>query len=328
MSITANTHLAICIPAHNEAQNLLLLLPEIDHVVAGLGLRRVSVFVFDDGSRDGTVGLVGKLPMKNAEAIIIRSSVRVGKASGLKHCIDSALELEADALVMMDADGQDDPLYLADLLAELKSGADVVNGRRTNRAHGLGKRLSSRAFNGAVRLISGEKLWDINSGLKAFSRRGAQALTPYFYGELHRVILVVATWLGLQVAEVPVVNRPRVSGRTKYGPARGWRGLFDLVTIQFLRRYHSRPGHLFSGVGSSLLGVGIALALLGGLSAYQAGGYSVLLWAGVTTGGFGLMLISFGFISELMLFLSKNPVTSVVTTFSAGQGPTKVETAP
>lgn len=313
-------HLAVCIPAHDEADSLRSLLPELDGALGALGLRRVSVYVFDDGSRDATADVLKSTLFSNAEVFSIQSRVRVGKAFGLQHCISAALKQGADVFVMMDADGQDDPAYIFDLLRELKSGLDVVNGRRVNRAHPFGKRFSSRAFNAAVRLLAREKIWDINSGLKGFSRRGAESLAPYFYGELHRVIIVIALWLGLSVGEIPVANRPRSAGHSKYGMARGWRGVFDLLTIQFLQRYHSKPGHFFSGVGFSFVVLG-ALFLVPSLASAGSGGlFDFSKWGGIVIVGCGLVFLSFGFLAELMLFLFKNPMTSVVTITSLRSG--------
>lgn len=323
MPNSAIRHLAICLPARDEADSLRTLLPELDGAVVNLGVKRVSVFVFDDGSRDGTADVVRSTRLSNAEVFLIHSLVRVGKASGLQHCVAAALEEGADAVVMMDADGQDDPAYILDLLTQLKSGLDLVNGRRTNRAHGVGKKISSRAFNATVRRISGERIWDVNSGLKGFSRRGAENLLPYLYGELHRVLVIIAVWLGLSVGEIPVTNRPRFAGKTKYGVARGWRGLFDLATIQFLRRYHSRPGHFFSGIGVFMVLLGAVFFALGLASAASGGFFGVLVWGGISLSGFGFMFVSFGFLSELMLFLSKDPVTSVTTVTRVGVGPSK-----
>jgi glycosyltransferase involved in cell wall biosynthesis len=306
-------HLAICLPAHCEAESLVSLLPELDASLGNLGVKRVTVFVFDDGSQDGTVEVVRSARMRHAEIFLIQSLVRVGKASGLHDCFTEALASGADAVVMMDADGQDDPAFIRSLLTQLKAGIDVVNGRRTNRAHGIGKRLSSRAFNAAVRLVSRKKVWDVNSGFKGFSRRGAEALIPYLYGELHRVVIVIALRLGLSVGEVPVLNRPRFAGTTKYGLARGWRGLLDLVTIRFLLRYRNRPGHFFSGVGLVLVALGALLSGLGFASSVTGGLFGFLVWGGVTLGGFGWMFVCFAFVSELMLFLSKAPVGSVTT---------------
>ena len=163
--------------------------------------------------------------------------------------------------------------------------------------------------------MSGLRLWDINSGYKAFSRSAAYALRPYFYGELHRVILVIAVWVGLAVGDVKVVNRPRRSGKSHYGFARGWRGLLDLVTIQFLRRYHARPGHFFSGIGSLLLIFATSVFF-----AYLASGQGMVtwfehpIWPGLTFGSLALggIFISLGFLAELIVFSSKGPSTSVL----------------
>ena len=128
-------------------------------------------------------------------------------------------------------------------------------------------------------------------------------------------MLVIAVWLGLEVGEVRVDNRQRISGASKYGLARGWRGLFDLVTVQFLRKYHGRPGHFFSGVGSFFVLTGVVLFLVGIVN-LAAGGddffFDVLPWAGIMGIIFGAMFISFGFLSELTLFLSKNASTVVI----------------
>lgn len=318
-------HLAVCLPAYNERHNLETLIPEIDSVLDRVSARRTTVYVFDDGSDDGTSEAVRSLWMENAQLVVIQSTVRVGKSAGLQHCLAQALGADADALIMMDADGQDDPVHFSAILDGIVAGADVVNGRRINRAHSAGKKLSSRAFNSTVRTITGEKLWDINSGFKGFSRRGAETLAPHFYGELHRVILVVASVVGLQVADVPVVNRARTSGRTKYGIARGWRGIFDLLTIQFLRRYHSRPGHFFSGVGTAMVLCAVPAVVYGSFFDSHASADSPFIWAGLAVGGFGLILMSFGFLAELMLFVSKNPITSVVTTVGSVQRGTRVD---
>ena len=308
-------NVTVCIPARNEWENLGELLGEIDAALHHHLVGDAYVVIFDDGSEDGTFENLRHMAFSRFELRVLHSLVSGGKSQALHHAIAEALELDSDVVVMMDGDGQDDPSRLPDFIETLANGHDVVNGRRTNREHSLGKKISSKAFNGTVRLVTGMRLWDVNSGFKAFSRSAALALLPYFYGELHRVILVIAVWVGLRVGEVKVVNRPRRNGVTKYGVARGWRGILDLLTIQFLRRYHARPGHFFSGVGTMLLVLGSSVFF-----AHLFSGRSIEPWlsdpfaSGMTLGSIalGAMFISIGFLAELMVFLSKSPSTAAL----------------
>lgn len=308
-------HLAICLPAHNEREALSHLLPEIVAELALDDFASVTIFVFDDGSGDGTAAYISDLSLPGVGITLLRSLVRVGKSQALNQLLGVALEGGAARLVVMDADGQDDPRFLSDMIDGLEAGGEIVNGRRTNRAHSVVKRLSSKAFNGVARAVTGLSFWDINSGYKAYTREAAQIVQPYLYGEMHRVVLIVAQWLGLRVQDVPVVNRPRSHGKTKYGIARGWRGIFDLITIQFLRRYHSRPGHFFSGVGVVLSVVGIVLIAAGFAS--PSTGASVAVVPGI--GALGALIVMLGtgslvggIVMEFMLFLSKNPSRSML----------------
>lgn len=321
MAVSRARKVAVCLPALNELPSLLILIPEIDEVVRRELLGEVSVYLFDDGSTDGTYEELVSRAYPGISLVVLRSSVRLGKAVALSHLFRKALKEKSNFLVMMDADCQDDPQYIPEILELLEAGADVVNARRSNRAHHGAKRLSSRLFNGFVRTITGVKLWDINSGFKGFSRRGAKVLMPYFYGELHRSILIIAAWVGLAIDEVKVVNRPRSHGESKYGFARSWRGLFDLVTVQFLRRYHNRPGHFFSGVGALLILIGLAFLVPGlivGAGGSLDGWLAYLPWAGLSSIAFGVITIGLGFLAELMLFLSKRPVTTVIRTNKLG----------
>ena len=312
---SAMMNVAICLPARNERENVELLLAEINKSLSHRAVEHTTVVVFDDGSDDSTFAHLRTLSFENFDLQVLRSMVPVGKAVALRHAFDESLRHDADAIIMMDADFQDDPRFISDILDELLAGADVVNGRRVNRQHSGIKRLSSKAFNGVVRWSSGLKFLDINSGYKGFSRVAVQSLSPYLYGELHRVLLVIAVWLGLTVGEVRVTNRARRFGTSKYGFARAWRGLFDMWTIQFLMRYHASPGHFFSGIGSTLVVSGVVTLLVSWLSPlalqpFVTNGTALAVSIGALL--FGAVFISFGFLAELVLFLSKNAPTSVI----------------
>lgn len=317
MVVLAERKVAVCLPALNELPNLEALLPEIADVAREELQRPVTVYVFDDGSTDGTFESLRTQDFPGVTVIAVRSSINLGKASAIHHLLAKAVEDKAEFILMMDADGQDDPKYIFDMVDVLASGADVVNGRRVNRAHSRSKRFSSRLFNATVRTLTGLKVLDINSGFKGFSREAAKILLPYFYGELHRAILIIALWIGLIIDEVKITNRPRLFGKSKYGFARGWRGLADLVTIQFLRKYSSSPGHFFSGIGMSFIAFGTVLLGLGiwiSVTGVPESLWAYTPWAGLSSIAFGFVFISLGFIAELVLFLSKGPISAVVQT--------------
>jgi hypothetical protein len=83
------------------------------------------------------------------------------------------------------------------------------------------------------------------------------------YGELHRFIPAIASWMGVIIAEIPVNHRPRKFGRSKYGISRTIRVLLDLITVKFLLTYSTRPIHVFGlwGILSGLVGFGLACFL-------------------------------------------------------------------
>ena len=118
-----------------------------------------------------------------------------------------------------DADLQNDPRDIARLLAKLDEGYDIVSGWRTERKEPfLSRRLPSimanRMISGATQVV----LHDYGCSLKAY--RSEVAKNVRLYGELHRFIPALASWMGVRVAEVPVNDRKRRFGKSKYGIGR------------------------------------------------------------------------------------------------------------
>ena len=174
----------------------------------------------------------------------VRLRRNAGKAAALSIGFDLA---KNDIFVMMDADGQDEPREIPALVAKLDEGFDLVTGRRATRQDRFLKRHTSQLYNATTSWVSGVPGRDFNSGLKVLRREVAESVD--IYGELHRYLPVLAAWSGFSVTEVEVEHHPRLHGKTKYGIARFWRGLFDLGTVKFITSYNRRPFHLFGGVG-------------------------------------------------------------------------------
>ncbi|MBO9627362.1 MAG: glycosyltransferase family 2 protein [Microbacterium sp.] len=294
----------IVVPALNEAENLVEVVPAMLRQ-----LRRYdegsAVVVVDDGSRDGTQKVLADLAAEHGDLVrSIRHRANEGKAVALRDGFAAALDGGADVVVMMDADGQDDPVELPRLLERLDAGADLVTGARSaGRRDRFVKRTTSRTYNAVTRWLSGTPGTDFNSGFKVMRTDVAADLLPYLYGELHRYITPIAHWRGFVTGEVQVVHHPRLHGKTKYGASRFWRGFVDLMTIRFLMRYSNRPSHLFTGLGvlGMVIGVGILVYLLiDWLLGHQIG-ERPLLTLGVLIFLAGLQVTIFGALAELVV---------------------------
>lgn len=299
----------VIVPALNEAENLPIVIPAIVSELALLSYAgqpiRSRVLIVDDGSTDKTAAVAADLADRHPEVALLSLGRNLGKATALKHGFDNAVEAGADVVVMMDADGQDDPTELPLLIARLDDGADLVTGARNHgRNDRFIKRTTSKLYNGATAALSGVPGKDFNSGFKVMRVEVAREAAPMMYGELHRYLTVIAHWLGFRTAEVKVQHHPRLHGSSKYGIARFWRGFVDLLTVRFLMSYESRPSHLFSGIGLASMAAG-GLAL-GYLLVQKLGGEAIggrpLLIAGVVLALGGLQLVLFGLLAELQVY--------------------------
>jgi glycosyltransferase involved in cell wall biosynthesis len=302
--------IAVVVPALDEADNLAVLIPRIASV---LDQHRWEwrVLVVDDGSTDDTVAVMGRLLAEDPRIEVLRHRRNLGKAAALSHGFTHVLECGADLIVMMDADGQDDPVELPRLREGLGS-ADLVTGARRKRQDRFIKRNTSKLYNWTTGRLSGAPGRDFNSGYKMMTADVVRDVTPMLYGEMHRYLTVIAHQAGYRVAEVEVTHHPRMSGESKYGLARFWRGFSDLMTVRFLMSYENRPSHLFGGIGalSFVAGLVILLYMIGVKLSGEAIGGRPLLLAGVLLTVVGLQLALFGLLAELVVHARNrtNPV--------------------
>jgi dolichol-phosphate mannosyltransferase len=291
--------ISVVIPAFDEAESLpgLLsrLVPELEAITSSS-----EVIVVDDGSRDGTAGVVTALGLPGVH--VERLRVNRGKSAALRAGLAMA---KGDVIVLMDADGQDDPAELGRLVAALDDDLDLVTGRRAHRNDRAAKRLPSRLYNWATARVTGVPGRDFNSGFKAMRRDVARELD--LYGELHRYIPVLASWAGYRTGEIDVTHHPRAEGQSKFGAERFWRGLLDLITVKFLTTYTARPFHLFGGLAAlcGAVGVGLLTWMLVLRISGEAIGSRPALLTGVLLVVVAVQLASLGLIAELLVHLRR-----------------------
>jgi dolichol-phosphate mannosyltransferase len=287
---------SVVVPLLNEEATLEPLYLELEAALAATGLDWEVVFV-DDGSTDGSYRELVRLHGAHLNVRVVRLRRNFGKAAALAAGIEVAA---GEVIVTMDADLQDDPAEIPNLLAKLDDGFDVVSGWKCDRHDPFVRRFVSRIYNTATRLATGVKLHDMNCGLKAYRAEVFEHVR--LYGERHRFVPVLAHHLGFSVAELPVNHRPRTNGHSRFGIERYLRAPFDLLTIVFMGRYRHRPLHLFGGVGVAAALVGAVI--LAYLTADKIGGAAIggrpLLLLGVLLVVVGIQFLSLGLIGEML----------------------------
>jgi dolichol-phosphate mannosyltransferase len=295
-SILRKQSLSVVVPLLNEEATLEQLYDELEAALDPMGVEWEVVFV-DDGSTDGSYRELVRLHAAHLNVRVVRLRRNFGKAAALAAGIDVAA---GDVVVTMDADLQDDPAEIPNLVAKLDEGFDIVSGWKCDRRDPFVRRFVSRIYNTATRLATGVKLHDMNCGLKVYRAEVFEHV--HLYGERHRFVPVLAHHLGFRVAELPVNHRARTNGRSRFGVERYLRAPFDLLTIVFMGRYRHRPLHLFGGLGliSSVAGG----AILVYLTIIKIGGAKIgdrpLLLLGVLLVVVGIQFLSLGLLGEMI----------------------------
>ena len=287
---------SVVVPLLNEAATLSALYDEVQAALDPAGVEWEIVYV-DDGSTDGSYGELVRLHEAHSNVRVVRLRRRFGKAAALAAGFDAAA---GEVIVTIDADLQDDPAEIPNLLAKLDEGYDIVSGWKRDRRDPVSRRVFSKVYNRATAFVTGVRLHDMNCGLKAY--RAEVLKDVQIYGELHRFVPVLAHHLGYNATEIPVSHRPRENGRSRYGVERYVRGFFDLLTVAFMGRYRYRPLHLFGGIGLVLGGAGFAILLY--LTAIKLGGAGIgdrpLLLLGILLLVVGIQSFSLGLVGEML----------------------------
>src|SRR5438093_5422195 len=235
---------SIVVPLYDEEQNVRPLYLRIVRVMQEVNDTYQIIFI-DDGSRDNTFKIISEICQKDPHVVVIRLRKNFGQTAALKAGFDYS---GGDVIISMDGDLQHDPAEIPAFIAKLSEGYDIVSGWRFQRQdRWFTRRVPSRVANWLMAKLCGLELHDFGTTFKAYRREVIKELQ--LYGELHRFIPALASWSGATIAEIPIKNLTRGSGKSHYGLSRTITVLLDLICIKFLLDYSAKPLHLFGSWG-------------------------------------------------------------------------------
>jgi glycosyltransferase involved in cell wall biosynthesis len=225
-----SVELSIVIPLYNEEPNVAPLLAELSAVLVSMTIPH-EVLVIDDGSTDGTFGVLRRLQASDPHLRVVRFARNFGQTAAFAAGFAYA---RGQFVVTFDGDLQNDPVDIPRLL-NLARTHDVVCGWRKDRKDDfLTRYVPSVIANQLIGLVSGVHVHDVGCSLKVFRAEVVKPLklTP----GMHRYLPALASQLGDRVTEVVVNHRPRRFGQSKYGLSRTFRVVSDLFKLRRLMR--------------------------------------------------------------------------------------------
>jgi len=290
-------NLSVVIPVFNEKESLPDLIKQLDKTLKKFS--QYEVIFVDDGSSDGSNDYLTELSKNNKNYKIIEFYRNFGKAAALSEGFKIT---KGDYIITMDADLQDDPAEIPNLIDKLNEGWDLVSGWKKVRNDPLNKTFPSKIFNFVTRIFTGVKIHDFNCGLKGYKKAVVKSLD--IYGGRHRYIPALAGQKKFKITEIIVNHRSRKYGTTKYGGSRIFHGFFDLVTILFLDRYDQQPLHLFGSFGLFFFSFGLIAEIIVLYFKYKIGEpfsmHIALLLFGIMLIVIGIQFFSIGLLAELL----------------------------
>jgi glycosyltransferase involved in cell wall biosynthesis len=313
---------------HNEEDSLGSLHQQLSEVLGEHGQTYEILFI-DDGSTDASYQVLADLQTGDPHLRVVRLRRNFGQTAAMS----AGFRYAAGRIIIpMDADLQNDPADIPRLVAKLEEGYDVVSGWRIDRQDTwLSRKLPSMIANWLIGRVTGVKLHDYGCSMKAY--RAELLKNVHLYGEMHRFIPALASWLGARIAEIPVHHHARRFGKTKYGISRTFRVILDLITVKFLLSFSTQPLHVFGFWGGlTLLGgsaICIYLAIVR-LFLSQAIAGRPLLLLGVLLVFTGIQFISMGLLAEMLARTyhesQDKPIYAIRDTLGFGSDSSKVLT--
>ncbi|MBT4249007.1 glycosyltransferase family 2 protein [bacterium] len=247
--------ISVVIPVFNEEGSIKELYGQISTALKNQ--KKYEIIFINDGSSDKSEKAIIDLSNEDKRVKLISFYRNFGKSAALSEGFKYA---SGEIIITMDADLQDDPNEISNLINKLDEGYDLVSGWKQKRYDPWTKTFPSKIFNFVTRILTGVNIHDFNCGLKAY--RSSVIKSIEVFGGRHRYIPALAGQMNFSVSEIVVNHRPRIYGETKYGGSRIFHGFFDLLTILFLNKYTQQPLHFFGSIGLATFTAGFFVELM------------------------------------------------------------------
>ncbi len=282
--------LSIVVPMRDEVANVDLLLARLEPVLARLDLRS-EIICIDDGSRDGTLARLLEHRQRNPAIKVVSLSRNFGKDIALSAGIDYA---SGSAVIPLDADLQDPPELIPELVAKWREGYDVVYGQRLSReGESLSKQMTASMFYRTMERLTDVQIPRDAGDFRLISRRVADVLSGL--PERSRFMKGLFAWVGFRQAALGYKREGRHAGATNWNYWRLWNFAIDGITS-----FSSVPLKVWSYIGLAISGLSFAyaifLAVLKITRGIDAPGYASLMVVVLFLGG--IQLITLGVIGE------------------------------
>lgn len=284
--------LSVIVPTYNEEDVIKSFYQKLAYVLDSLPYDTEMIFV-NDGSHDSTMEILLQLKEVDSRIIIVDLSRNFGKeiamTAGLDYC-------KGDAVVIMDADLQDPPELIPELIQKWQDGYDVVYAKRISRkGESALKKLTSKAFYRVIKRVSHVPIPEDTGDFRLMSRRAVNALNSL--RERNRYMKGLFAWIGYSQTAVPYNRDPRYAGESKWNYLSLWELAVEGITSFTVAPLKlSTYLGLLAATGAFLYGLWIIVKTL--IYGDPVAGYPTLMVVILFLGG--VQLLALGIIGEYL----------------------------
>ena len=284
--------ISLVIPVYNEEEVLTEFHKTIDKALSPLALDLEIVYI-NDGSTDNTLDIINDLRTGDKRITLIDLSRNFGKEIALSAGLHKAA---GDAVVIIDADLQDPPELIPELIKEWQNGYDVVYAKRSLReGESFVKKTTAHFFHRIIQRIGKFTIPEDTGDFRILSRRAVNALNTF--KEHHRFMKGLFAWIGFKQKAVLYKRDPRYAGKTKWSYWRLWNFALDGITS-----FTIAPLKISTYIGTitalSAFAYGIYMVIETLLHGNDVPGYPSLIVIILILGG--IQLVAIGILGEYL----------------------------